>query len=106
MNSAKTINNDAKTVFREKGTCSHTFAYLLNREFGNNKDEEERATDPMAGGLMQKGNQCGMLWGASLGVGTEAYRRSKNNDDAIRLSIIATQKLLETFSKRISSLAN
>ena len=104
MNPSQTLKNDAKKVFREKGTCSHTFAYLLNREFGNNKDEVERATDPMAGGLMQKGHQCGMLWGASLGVGTEAYRRSQNKDDAIRIAIIATQKLLESFSKRTNTI--
>ena len=104
MNSAKIVNNDSKTVFREKGTCSHTFAYLLNREFGNNKAPEERATDPMAGGLMQKGHQCGMLWGASLAVGAEAYKRSQNKDEAIRLAITATQKLLESFSKRTNTI--
>ena len=104
MNSSKIINNDAKTVFREKGTCSHTFAYLLNREFGNNKEPEERATDPMAGGLMQKGHQCGMLWGASLAVGAEAYRRSLTSDEAIPLAITATQKLLESFSNRTNTI--
>jgi hypothetical protein len=104
MNPSKSIKNDAKTVFREKGTCSRTFAYLLNREFGNNKASEERATDPMAGGLMQKGHQCGMLWGASLAVGAEAYRRSQNNNEAIHLAITATQKLLESFSKRTNTI--
>jgi len=99
MNPSQSPKNDAKKVFKEKGTCSHTFAYILNREFGNNKDEQERATDPMAGGLMQKGHQCGMLWGASLGVGAEAYCKSKNKDNAIRLAITATQKLLLSFSK-------
>ena len=104
MNSSHPIKNDAKKVFREKGTCSHTFAYLLNREFGNNKETEERATDPMAGGLMQKGHQCGMLWGASLAVGAEAHRRSQNSDEAIRLAITATLKLLESFSKQTNTI--
>ena len=104
MKHSKFIKNDAKKVFKEKGTCSNTFAYLLNREFGNNKAFEERATDPLAGGLMQKGHQCGMLWGASLAVGEEAYRRSQNSDDAIRLAISATQKLLESFSKRTNTI--
>ena len=101
---SKFIINDAKKVFKEKGTCSNTFAYLLNREFGNNKFLAERATDPLAGGLMQKGHQCGMLWGASLAVGAEAYRRSQNSDEPIRLAIIATQKLLESFSKRTNTI--
>lgn len=104
MKYSKFIKNDAKKVFKEKGTCSNTFAYLLNREFGNNKFLEERATDPLAGGLMQKGHQCGMLWGASLAVGAEAYRRSQNSDEPIRLAIIATQKLLESFSKRTNTI--
>jgi len=104
MNPSQSLKNDAKKVFREKGTCSRTFAYLLNREFGNNKDAEERATDPMAGGLMQKGHQCGMLWGASLAVGEEAYSRGQNSDVSIRLAITATQKLLESFSKRTDTI--
>ena len=104
MKPSQTTKNDTKKVFREKGTCSHTFAYLLNREFGNNNESEERATDPMAGGLMQKGHQCGMLWGASLAVGAEAYRKSQNTDEAIRLAITATQKLLESFSKRTNTI--
>lgn len=104
MTPSNSIKNDAKTVFRDKGTCSQTFAYLINREFGNNKDSEERATDSMAGGLMQKGHQCGMLWGASLAVGAEAYRRSKNSNESIRLAIIATQKLLESFSNRTNTI--
>ena len=104
MKPSQTVKNDAKKIFREKGTCSNTFAYLLNREFGNNNETEERATDPMAGGLMQKGHQCGMLWGASLAVGAEAYRRSQNSDEAIRLAITATQKLLESFSKRTNTI--
>ena len=104
MKPSQTVKNDAKKIFREKGTCSNTFAYLLNREFGNNNETEERATDPMAGGLMQKGHQCGMLWGASLAVGAEAYRRSQNSDEAICLAITATQKLLESFSKRTNTI--
>ena len=104
MNPSKSHKNDAKKVFREKGTCSRTFAYLLNREFGNNKDSEECATDPMAGGLMQKGHQCGMLWGSSLAVGAEALRRGQNNNDSIRLAIKATKNILESFSKQTSTI--
>ena len=104
MKQAKAPKNDAKKVFREKGTCSHTYAYLLNREFGYNNVTIERAADPFAGGIMQKGQQCGMLWGAALAVGAEAYRRSQNSDEAIRLAITATQKLLESFSKRTNTI--
>ena len=65
---------DGKKVFRKLGTCSRTFFYILNREFGHPRELEERASDVLAGGIMQKGHQCGMLWGASLAIGAEAYR--------------------------------
>ena len=29
---------------------------------------------PFAGGMMQYGYQCGMLWGATLAAGAQAYR--------------------------------
>ena len=66
------VKNDAKRVFLKKGTCSQTFCFLLNREFGHLKENEERAADPLAGGIMQRGQQCGMLWGATLAVGAES----------------------------------
>lgn len=89
--------NDTKKIFLKKGTCSQTFYFLLNREFGHNKEDEERAIDPLAGGIMQKGYQCGMLWGTSLATGAESYRRNKNESDAISQSIIATQRLMNSF---------
>ena len=100
MEPSKTSKNDAKKVFKELGTCSRTFFYLLNREFDNTKETEERAADPLAGGIMQKGQQCGMLWGAALAVGAESYRRCNDRDQAIGLAIKATQNLTESFSKR------
>jgi hypothetical protein len=100
MESQKTRKNDAKKVFKELGTCSRTFFHLLNREFDNTKETEERAADPLAGGIMQKGQQCGMLWGAALAVGAESYRRCNDRDQAIGLAIKATQNLTESFSKR------
>lgn len=103
MKSTVTNKNDAKKVFKEKGTCSHTFAYLLNREFGHNNESTERAADPFAGGIMQKGHQCGMLWGAALAVGAEAYRRGKDTDESTALAIIATQNLMESFTKRTNT---
>lgn len=53
----------AKRTFIKKGTCSRTFFYLLDREFGYPLDDEEKAVDPLAGGILQQGYQCGMLWG-------------------------------------------
>lgn len=91
---------DGKKVFRKLGTCSRTFFYILNREFGHQKELEERAADSLAGGIMQKGHQCGMLWGASLAVGAEAYRKCENQNQAITVAVSATQKLMISFSER------
>ncbi len=103
MKQTKAPKNDAKKVFKEKLTCSQTFAYLLNREFGHNNETIERAADSFAGGIIQKGHQCGMLWGATLAVGAEAYRRGEDIDEAIALAIKATQNLIESFTKRTNT---
>lgn len=97
MNATK---NDAKKIFWQKGTCSQTFFFLLNREFGHLNENHERASDPCAGGLMQTGHQCGMLWGASLAVGAESHRRHNDKGKAIALAINTTQYLMKSFEKR------
>jgi len=63
MENKEIAPNDTKDIFRNCGTCSQTFFYLLNREFGHRKENEERAADLLAGGLRHRGFQCGMLWG-------------------------------------------
>lgn len=91
---------DGKKVFRKLGTCSRTFFHILNRAFGHPREQEERAADSLAGGIMQQGHQCGMLWGASLAVGAEAYRQCNNQNQTIGVAINATQRIMESFSKR------
>jgi hypothetical protein len=99
----KAIKQDTKKVFGKLGTCSRTFCYLLNREFGYLKETEERAADPLAGGIMTRGHQCGMLWGSSLAAGAESFRRHNDRGQAIAGAITATQHLVESFSKRTQS---
>lgn len=101
---ATTSKLKAKRTFLKKGTCSRTFFYLLNREFGHPNDEAERAVDPLAGGIMQQGYQCGMLWGASMAVGAESYRKTNTPDRAVALSIEATQHIMESFLNRTESI--
>ena len=96
--------NDTKKLFRKLGTCSRTYFYLLNREFGYPKTTEERAADPLAGGIYKEGYQCGMLWGAALAVGAEAYRRFDDRDKAIGIAIKATQHIMKSFLKRAKSI--
>ena len=94
----------AKRTFLKKGTCSRTFFYILNREFGYPKDTEECAIDPLAGGILQQGYQCGMLWGSSMALGAEAYRRTDNKDKAIGITIKATQHVMESFVERTKTI--
>ena len=103
MNHSIAVENDTKKVFRKCGTCSRTFFYLLNREFGHPKETAECAADPLAGGIVLKGHQCGMLWGAALAVGAESFRRSSDQNQAIGLAIRATQGLVESFSNRTNT---
>lgn len=91
---------DTKQIFRECGTCSRTFAHLLDRAFEHPMDAEERALDPLAGGIMNQGHQCGMLWGATLAVGAEALRRHADPDEAIAVAVSATQNLITSFENR------
>ncbi len=102
-NDSTTALLDVKKTFKKLGTCSRTFFYILNREFGYPKEEEEHAADSLAGGIMKKGYQCGMLWGTSLAVGAEAYRRYDNRGQAIAVAIAATQNLMKSFVQRTSS---
>jgi len=88
---------NTKKLFWSKGPCSTALCYILNREFGHPKEAEEYAADPFNGGIMQLGYQCGMLWGASLAVGAEAYRRYPDHNLAMGVAIRATQYLLDSF---------
>ena len=100
---SEVLVKDAKQVFRKLGTCSRTFFYLLNREFGTSLEAEERASDLLAGGIMKKGYQCGMLWGASLAVGAEAYKVCAHRSQAIAVSIEATRILMDSFETHEST---
>jgi len=97
---SKLFGNDTRRIFLQKASCSHAFLHLLNREFGYSNDHEERASRPLAGGVVRQGHQCGMLSGAVLAVGAESFRRCENKDEAVGLAIIATQQLIGSFTQR------
>ena len=96
--------NDTKELFRSLGACSHTYFHLINREYGNINRIEERASDSLAGGIYQQGYQCGMLWGASLGTGAEAFKRFDSTDQAITAAINTTKHVMKSFMKRTGSI--
>lgn len=61
---------------------------------------EERAADLFAGGLAAHGYQCGMLWGAALAAGAQAYRLYGPGPQAEARTMIAAQRLVESFRAR------
>ncbi len=97
------VKNDAKRIFWKKGTCSQALCFLLDREFGYVKENEERASDPLAGGIWRRGHQCGMLWGSVLAAGAEAFRRHPDRDRAIGAAMTASRRLVESFTNRTGS---
>lgn len=66
-------------------------------------EREECASGPLAGGVMQQGYQCGMLWGSVLAAGAEAYRRHGPGPKAESAAIAAAGRLLEPFRARFKS---
>jgi hypothetical protein len=70
---------------------------VLNQGFDNSKALEEKATATLAGGIMQHGYQCGMIWGAALAAGAEAYRLSGSGSEAETRAVKASQQLVDTF---------
>ena len=99
MANAPSYPQDAKKVFKRCGTCSQTFGHLLNRAFQHNDELAEKALDPLAGGIINQGHQCGMLWGAALAIGAEASRKYDNIDKAVAAAIIASQYIMHSFTQ-------
>lgn len=77
--------------------CSGTLCYVINKAFGYPLSDEERASMPFAGGIMQHGYQCGMIWGAALAAGAQSYRFYGSGAKAESKAIIASQMLVESF---------
>ena len=49
---------------------------------------------------MQQGYQCGMIWGAALAAGAQAYRLFGPGTQAESQAILAAQRLVEVFRER------
>ena len=103
MNNSTKEKLNPRNVFWKCGSCSGAMFHLLNHEFANHKENEEKALDLLAGGVAQKGYQCGMLWGGALAVGTESFHRYSDNSDAIASAITASHHIVASFNKRNKS---
>ena len=99
MTKAKSGISSMGTVctFLKGRACSDTLFHVLNRAFDHPLKLEERASMPFAGGIMQHGYQCGIIWGATLAAGTQAYRLFGPGPQAETKAIIAAQRLVKSF---------
>jgi hypothetical protein len=70
---------------------------VVDGSFDNPLKLEERAAMPLAGGLFNHGYQCGMVWGAPLSAGAQAYRLFGPGPQAEAQAILAAQRLVEAF---------
>jgi hypothetical protein len=71
MSNSNTTRRGTKRLFLRLGTCSKLLFHILDREFGNPMETEERAWDQLCGGLALTGRQCGMLWKGANRHGNE-----------------------------------
>ncbi len=72
---------------------------VVDRSFDHPLKLEEKAVMPLAGGIMQHGYQCGMIWGAALAAGAQAYRLLGPGPQAETGALIAAQRLVEAFHR-------
>jgi hypothetical protein len=73
---------------------------VIDRAFEHPLEIEEKAAAPFAGGIVQHGYQCGMIWGATLAAGAEAYRRFGPTAEGEAKAIRAARRVLDAFRTR------
>jgi hypothetical protein len=73
---------------------------VVDRSFDQPLELEEQAVMPLAGGIANHGYQCGMIWGAALAAGAQAYRLLGPGPKAETGAIMAAQRLVESFRAR------
>jgi hypothetical protein len=93
----KVRKNDTRRQFFRHKMCSHTMFFIINREYENLHNEQERASDPLVGGIMQCGYQCGLLFGAVMGAGKQAFRICNGDGHETALAIVAAREINEAF---------
>ncbi len=91
--------NTAKT-FATVGACSATMMTVLDRAYGFPMRDEEVASNPLAGGIVQHGYQCGQVWGAALAAGAEAHRRYGAGPRGEAAAVRASQAMVQAWTGR------
>ncbi len=86
-------------TFATVGACSATLLTVLDRAYGTPMPDEETASNPLGGGIVQHGYQCGQLWGASLAAGAQAYRVHGAGPKAEAAAVRASQRIVSVFEE-------
>ncbi len=73
---------------------------MVDRAYGFPLEREERASAPLAGGIIQNGYQCGIIWGSTLAAGAEAHRRFGSGPRTEALAIAAARRVVSSFRTR------
>lgn len=90
-------------TFLKVGACSEALCNVLDRAYDHPLPLEEHAAMPLAGGLTQRGYQCGQIWGAALAAGAQAYRLLGPGPQAETAAILAAQRLVDSFRARYNN---
>jgi hypothetical protein len=77
---------------------------VVDDSFGEPLKTEESASLALAGGLMQQGYQCGIVWGAALAAGAQAHRLLGPGPQPEAQAIIVTQRLVDSFRARFNDI--
>lgn len=93
----KTSSFVTTRAFITSGTCSTALSRVLDKAFNNPLKLEEDASALLAGGIMQHGYQCGMIWGSALSAGAQAYRLFGNDPQAETRAIISAERIVDSF---------
>jgi hypothetical protein len=73
---------------------------VVDRSYHNPLALEEGAVAPLAGGILQNGYQCGILWGAALAAGARAYQQLGPGPAAETQALLISQDLVKAFRLR------
>ena len=79
---------------------------VVDNSYGSPLKPEEKATMTLAGGIANQGYQCGLLWGAALAAGAQAYRLYGQGSQAETRAMIAVQRVVESFRARTKNEIN
>ena len=84
-------------------SCAEALFTILNRAAGIELIAEEQAAHALAGGVLNSGRACGMLWGAALAAGAQAQARFERGEVAAVAALQITARMQDEFRDLIGA---